>query len=256
MKSKNLFRFATSRRPALLSLLLLAIVVLALLAPLWRPHVSQSVPLSRVRSEGTIADRLQQYGVAARGRLKPDFKKANLPYPPSRLLFLGLKQEKRLELYGRDTGEEWRFVRQYPILGSSGKSGPKLKEGDLQVPEGIYSIESLNPNSDFHLSLRINYPNAFDKEQAKHDQRTGLGGDIMIHGNSVSVGCLAMGDQAAEDLFVLAADVGLKNIKVVLSPLDFRVETMPVNETARMPAWINEVYERLEQELKWLPRRN
>src|SRR5204863_8498878 len=64
----------------------------------------------------------------------------------------------------------------------------------LPISEGIYPIESLNPNSRFHLSLRIGYPNAFDRAQAAKEKRTNLGGDIMIHGNSVSIGCLAMGE--------------------------------------------------------------
>ena len=72
------------------------------------------------------------------------------------------------------------------------------------------------------MALRLNYPNAFDRAQAARDGRTKLGGDIMIHGKDVSVGCIALGDEAAEDVFTLAADVGIKNIKVICSPIDFR----------------------------------
>jgi hypothetical protein len=39
----------------------------------------------------------------------------------------------------------------------------------------------------------------------KKDGRKNLGSNIMIHGKNCSVGCLAMGDEAAEELFVLAA---------------------------------------------------
>ena len=53
----------------------------------------------------------------------------------------------------------------YPVLGASGVLGPKLKEGDRQVPEGVYRVPELNPNSDFHLSLRLDYPNEFDRAQ-------------------------------------------------------------------------------------------
>ncbi len=65
---------------------------------------------------------------------------------------------------------------------------PKFKEGDGQIPEGIYGIEYLNPNSKFHLSMKINYPNSFDKEMAKIDNRKNLGGDIMIHGSNKTIG--------------------------------------------------------------------
>jgi murein L,D-transpeptidase YafK len=94
----------------------------------------------------------------------------------------------------------------------------------------------------------VNYPNEFDREQARKEKRTNLGGDIMIHGKAVSIGCLAMGDEAAEDLFVLAADTGLKSIKVILAPMDFRKhEKVPGNET--LPSWTAELYEKIRAEL-------
>ena len=91
-----------------------------------------------------------------------------------------------------------------------GASGPKIQRGDKQVPEGVYGISYLNPNSAYHLSLGVNYPNAFDREMAAKDGRKNLGGDIMIHGKNVSSGCLAVGDEPAEELFVLAAEVGTR----------------------------------------------
>src|SRR5207245_3366655 len=138
-----------------------------------------------------------------------------------------LNNEKILEVYA--AGPEHRFhpIRTYRILRASGTLGPKLKEGDCQVPEGLYGIESLNPNSLFHLALRVNYPNKFDQEKAMQERRSELGGDIMVHGGSCSIGCIAMGDEAAEDLFVLSALTGLDNIKLIFSPVDFRVTALP-----------------------------
>jgi murein L,D-transpeptidase YafK len=128
-----------------------------------------------------------------------------------------------------------------------------LREGDRQVPEGIYPIELLNPNSRFHLSLRIGYPNPFDRAKAKDEGRQRLGGDIMIHGNSVSIGCLAMGDPAAEDLFVLAADTGIKHITVILSPVDFRTGAA-LPDTEKLPAWTKPLYQEIKARLAELPR--
>ena len=71
-------------------------------------------------------------------------------------------------------------LARYPIRAASGALGPKLREGDRQVPEGVYDIESLNPNSRFHVALRVGYPNAFDRQMAGREGRTALGGDIMI----------------------------------------------------------------------------
>lgn len=201
----------------------------------------------------TITERLTQYGPTARARLEPYFQKQNVTYPPSQIALIGLKQEKVLEVYARNGTNDFKRIRSYPILAASGGLGPKLREGDRQVPEGIYGIESLNPNSRFHLSLRVDYPNAFDREQAAREGRTNLGGDIMIHGSNVSVGCLAIGDEAAEDLFVLAADTGLKNITVILAPVDFRDEHKSVPASANLPAWTVALYQKLRAQLKQFP---
>ena len=198
----------------------------------------------------SVDDRLAEFGAVARQRMKNDFAKAGVAYPPPRTTLLVLKTERRLEVYaGASNG--LRFIRAYPILAASGEIGPKLREGDHQVPEGIYAVESLNPNSAYHVSLRLNYPNAFDRAQAKKDGRTALGGDIMIHGKSISVGCVAIGDRAAEDVFALAHDAGLTNVTIICSPLDFRKLTVPSD--AKLPAWSNELYAQIKAELASLP---
>jgi len=139
-------------------------------------------------------------------------------------------------------------LRDYPIRGMSGTLGPKLREGDRQVPEGLYRVESLNPNSRYHLALRVNYPNDHDRRRGREDGRTALGSDIMIHGNTCSIGCLAMGNEAAEDLFVLAAETGVENIAVILSPVDFRARDLPA-DTPLLPPWAGELYAAIRQEL-------
>jgi murein L,D-transpeptidase YafK len=83
---------------------------------------------------------------------------------------------------------------------------------------------------------------------AKVDGRTRLGGDIMIHGNSVSVGCLAMGDDAAEDLFVLSALVSKERVKIVISPTDFRTGTSM--NLVEEPHWVGGLYGMLREELR------
>jgi murein L,D-transpeptidase YafK len=234
--------------------ILLGLVVLAILAFVFRPyiHAALSPVTQRFSTPRTIAERLEQYGPKARARLSPHFQHAQLSYPPKRLALVGLKNERLLQVYAAGPTNTFRFVRSYPILAASGLPGPKLREGDRQVPEGIYPIELLNPNSRFHLALRVGYPNAFDRAQAEQESRTNLGGDIMIHGSSVSIGCLAMGDEAAEDLFVLAADVGLENITVVLSPVDFRrSQTLP--KTPALPPWTDSLYAQIKSQLAELP---
>jgi hypothetical protein len=207
-----------------------------------------ALPGSGRAVEKTVADRVAQFGESVDKRLAPFFAAASVPYPPAKVTLIGLKHERELQLYAAGTTGDYQFIRSYPILAASGHLGPKLREGDLQVPEGLYRIESLNPNSRFHLSLRVNYPNASDRARAKEEGRENLGGDIMIHGNAVSIGCLAMGDPAAEELFVLAARTGLRNISVILSPVDFR-EGRNVKLGADSPPWLGPLYDSIKNEL-------
>ena len=205
-------------------------------APLWRLDVEaldvgRSLLLLAVfatdtkAAPKTIAERVTEFGAIVRERLEPKFRAAGVSYPPRRVTLIGLKRERRLEVHAAGADGVARFICAYPVLAASGRLGPKLREGDRQVPEGIYRVRGLNPNSRFHLSLWIDYPNAFDRARATADRRTNLGGEIMIHGNFVSKGCLAMGDPAAEDLFVLAALTGIENVSVIFAPMDFRTES-------------------------------
>jgi hypothetical protein len=244
-------------RPALLALLVVGLGCGS--AERRRPPTARSVaatvPLpTPIPALPTIEDRVAQYGAVARARLRPSFDAAGVPYPPARFLLLGLKQERELQLYAAGPDQLLRFVRAYPILGASGVLGPKLREGDKQVPEGVYSIVYLNPNSVAHLSLALNYPNEFDRAQAMEDGRdlTTLGGDIMIHGGWNSVGCLAIGDRNAEDIFVLAADSNWEQAVVVISPVDFRYRSLPRTYRARSP-WVPGLYAWLRDQLAPLP---
>ena len=222
--------------------------------------------VAKAKDTKTVGQRLTQYGAAARARMAPGFAKAGVAYPPSEIVLVGLKQEKRLEVWARvqeapenDAASKKKAapapkyvkVAEYPILKASGVLGPKLREGDNQVPEGLYRIELLNPNSRYHLSLRVNYPSEADRAQAARDGRDPktLGGDIMIHGANCSIGCLAMGDPASEELFVLAADTGLPNIRVILSPVDFRVSELPPNFAEKQPSWVRKRYAEIRAEL-------
>ena len=152
------------------------------------------------------------------------------------------KAEKKLELWAKHKNK-WIYIHNFRILGASGGPGPKLKQGDRQVPEGVYKITYLNPYSDYHLSMKINYPDEFDKEVAAIDRRTDLGGDIFMHGSNVSLGCLAMGDRAIEDLFVLVHKVGLKNTQIVIAANDMRSKKPLVAENS--PEWIGKLNHRI-----------
>jgi murein L,D-transpeptidase YafK len=164
-----------------------------------------------------------------------------------------LKDADCLEIYAAAVNTEPVLIRSIRVLAASGELGPKLREGDNQVPEGVYAVESLNPNSRFHVSLRVSYPNAFDREKGRLDGRQSLGGDIMIHGGAASIGCLAVGDEAAEDIFVLTADLDLQNVTIVLCPTDLRVKNLP-EVGYDWPAWYPELVAQLKDQLAKLPK--
>ena len=155
------------------------------------------------------------------------------------------KAERMVEL----NAPGWAKPQKYPMTGFSGVLGPKLKEGDRQIPEGCYGIEYLNPNSRFYLSLKVSYPNELDREHAKNEGRTNPGGDIMIHGKDVTIGCVPVGDDAIEDIFYLANAVGLKNVKVVISPYDMRNWRKAESEISEV-GWYDELCEEIFKELK------
>lgn len=207
--------------------------------------------LRRVHGGYTVEGRITQFGEAARARLRPFFDSAGVAYPPSETAWIAFKDRRVLEVWARSP--RWRRIREYPILGASGRVGPKLKEGDLQVPEGIYRVVLLNPNSLYHVSMRLDYPNAFDRRMALADGRTDLGGDIMIHGKTCSVGCLAMGDEAAEDLFTLAYEAGTEHVTVIIAPADLRSAAGGAS-LPRSPAWVRDLYREIAGRLAEFPR--
>lgn len=192
------------------------------------PAESVALPWDLARAEESLAARFASRGVG---------------YPPQDIALVALKSEARLELWA-GAADRWTFVRSYLIRAASGRLGPKLFEGDHQVPEGVYDVTALNPSSRYHLSLRLGYPNAFDRARASEDGRNRLGGDIMIHGGAESVGCLPLGDSAIEEVFALVERIGTKRVRVVVSPLDLRrIDAARARALAgRQPRWLGDLY--------------
>jgi murein L,D-transpeptidase YafK len=123
-------------------------------------------------------------------------------YPPKAIFFRAYKEEREVEIWvGNQARGKLQKFGTYAVAGASGTVGPKRKEGDRQVPEGCYDIVLFNPASRFHLSLRVGYPNEADRVWADADRP---GGDIMIHGDTRSIGCLAMTDEKIEEIYTLA----------------------------------------------------
>jgi murein L,D-transpeptidase YafK len=135
-----------------------------------------------------------------RVRLERDLGQLGLRYGAP-VFLRTFKRERLLEVWIE--GSEGRFVRfrDYPICQYSGDLGPKQRQGDNQAPEGFYRVAAgqLNPNSQFHLSFNLGYPNAYDRSHGR------TGDFLMVHGSCVSIGCYAMGDDGIEEIYTLVA---------------------------------------------------
>src|SRR4051812_10092789 len=111
------------------------------------------------------------------------FAAKGVRWPPAALHLRVYKADDALELWARNADDAFVLVKSYRICARSGGLGPKRGEGDMQVPEGVYAIERFNPNSKFHLSLGLDYPNASDRVRGARP----FGGDIFIHGECVTI---------------------------------------------------------------------
>lgn len=141
------------------------------------------------------------------------------------------KEESVLELWVENDGT-FSLFKTYAICHFSGDLGPKLREGDRQSPEGIYHVtkSALNPNSSFHLSFNLGFPNTYDQSLGR------TGSFLMVHGNCVSIGCYAMTDPLIEEIYVLveaALEHGQDRVPVHAFP--FRLSETRLKEAAQSP---------------------
>ena len=136
------------------------------------------------------------------------------------MLINAYKTEGKVEIWLK-TAKQDKFTlsKTYDACAKSGTLGPKVIEGDLQTPEGFYNINVFNPMSLYHLSLGVDYPNAVDKARTGKNRKTG--GDIYIHGNCVTIGCIPLTDDKIREVYVLAVEArnnGQKEIPVNIFP--------------------------------------
>lgn len=138
------------------------------------------------------------------------------------------KAESELELWLKPPeADRFNLAETLPICRWSGDLGPKLKEGDGQSPEGFYWIRlgSLNPNSAYHLSFNLGFPNAYDRA---HDR---TGSFLMVHGACVSIGCYAMTDPGIEKIYA-AVETTLRGGQDAISVHIFPFRMTPENLAA------------------------
>ncbi len=134
--------------------------------------------------------------------VKQLFADAGVAFPPRQLLLRGFKRERHIEVWAASkTDGPLTRIATYEVCYASGTLGPKRREGDRQVPEGFYRVAMFNPQSLYHLAMLVSYPNQSDRVLSNP---VAPGSEIMIHGDCVSIGCLAMSDERAEELWLMA----------------------------------------------------
>ncbi len=135
--------------------------------------------------------------------LKKEFEKKGLQWPAKYVYIRSFKYDAQLEVWVKgDAKEQYKLFKTYRVCMQSGTMGPKRFQGDYQVPEGFYYINEFNPNSNYHLALGINYPNASDRILSDSLRP---GGEIYIHGSCVSIGCIPLTDDQIEELYIIAS---------------------------------------------------
>lgn len=114
-------------------------------------------------------------------------------------LIRAYKKEAEFQIWKQRPDGRYAFLKSFPMCRWSGQLGPKVREGDRQVPEGFYSITpaQMNPQSAYYLSFNIGYPNAYDRAFGHG------GGSIMVHGGCSSAGCFSMTDRQIAEIYAI-----------------------------------------------------
>ncbi len=155
------------------------------------------------------------------------------------ILLRAFKKESELEVWKQGRDGNYELLKTYPMCRWSGQLGPKVREGDRQVPEGYYAITpaQMNPNSNYYLSVNVGYPNQLDRSYGRN------GALIMIHGACSSAGCFSMTDEQIADLYALMREAfngGQKQIQFQSFPFRLSATNMAKYRLdSNMPFWKN-----------------
>jgi murein L,D-transpeptidase YafK len=155
------------------------------------------------------------------------------------------KEERQVELWASASPKApMVLVKTWAVCAASGEVGPKRREGDLQVPEGLYEIAEFNPTSNYHLALKVSYPNASDR--VRSDQQA-PGGLIYMHGKCASIGCIAIEDEQIEEVYLIALEARKKPSRVDLFPRRLSLEWLATQRASPYAAFWAELWPAYEQ---------
>lgn len=235
--SKTSFRRDSKTGP-FVNILLPCVIVIAnwraIMKKLIILSISLAVSLTVLSLADSFRDKQQDYPRVRTARLHVEqrldslYKAHDINRDSLRIFIRVFKRSEMLEVWAANEGEPMSLLRSYDFAAFSGGLGPKRRQGDRQIPEGIYYIDRFNPASSYHLSLGLNYPNKSDRKRATSQDP---GGDIFIHGNAVTIGCIPIGDAAIEELYTIAVDAraaGQTHIPVHIFPFHLTDEELKV----------------------------
>jgi len=199
-----------------------AILILALCMPFQESFKQKQLKFIRVKDAYSEKE----------NTVKNYFLNKNLNYQGFHIFIRAFKKERTLEVWVRQSGKTtYDLLKAYDFCAVSGIPGPKRREGDGQIPEGFYHINHFNPQSNFHLSLGINYPNQSDRLLGN---KSAPGSAIYIHGSCVTIGCIPITDDKIKELYILAVEArnnGQANIPVHIYPARMSHENISALKT-------------------------
>lgn len=197
--------------------------------------------------KSSLDDRVKWLEKNVRPRIEHLFKAMDFKKGKTKITIIVNKKEKIIDVWTRSQKNKW--ITSYRMTAYSGKKGPKNKQGDLQIPEGIYRASTLNPNSRYYLSIGVNYPNDNDRKRGLANSVPDLGGDIFIHGRDETIGCIPIGDHWMEELFYIVSQVGLGNTRIVITPSDLPLPSLKELGLNENNPLLKEKYQKIGQEL-------
>ncbi len=229
-----------SRRRSLTAVLLLGILIAGGVAYALWPQI-----YALIEDEVIYAEKAKRWGLASTGQTLPGTP--DLSNLSGRLQAKGLalgapvflrlfKREFELEVWMK-RGDRFERFATYPVCMWSGGLGPKLRQGDRQAPEGFYTVDksALNPNSKYHRSFNLGFPNAYDRAHGR------TGSLLMVHGDCRSIGCYAMTDPVISEIWALvtaALERGQERFQVQVFPFRMTDANMKWHASAPdMPFW-------------------
>ena len=183
--------------------------------------------------------------------MKAKLQKAGVDTSHFEICIMVFKKEAQLQVWAKNTEKgaagkaaQYNLVETYPICRSSGTLGPKRREGDGQVPEGFYYVNAFQPSSEFYLALEVSYPN---KSDLILSDKAHPGGEIMIHGNCVTIGCMPLTDDKIKEVYLMAVEArnnGQQSIPVCIFPTPLTDKGMAwlknnVNAPEKINFWNN-----------------